>query len=434
MKKEEANYGPIPSEEFVRISNSLERHHAVFYKLWNLGAPYYTDITETAFVAFDKLGDCVQFGVNKKFWDYLTDYEKEFVVCHECMHVILSHGRRINFDATGIANIAGDIVINHLLVKRFGFDRSKIRDVDKYCWIDTVFKDKKVLNTVKPDESLEYYYNLIKNEMESKGGKNSGSSGDTPSTVDDHGKMMPGEDSDQINKKLSDGLSDEEKNSIKDMIEKHFEQDNKSVCGRGTEAGNTWIFVNVGEVKKKRKWETVIQKWANRFLFVADKEIEQWARTNRRMTFMNSEFFLPSEMEVEAFDEEKKKIPVWFFQDTSGSCSHLAKRFFTAAKTLPTDRFDIRMFCFDTRVHETSLESGKLYGFGGTSFTCIEEYIQQEILKNKCEYPLAVFVITDGYGDNVYPKYPKNWYWFLSTSSRSCIPKECNIFQLSNFE
>jgi len=50
------------------------------------------------------------------------------------------------------------------------------------------------------------------------------------------------------------------------------------------------------------------------------------------------------------------------------------------------------------------------------------------------KYPKAVFVITDGYGDQINPKKPKNWYWFLSNDYRRCIPDTCNVFNLSEFE
>lgn len=146
---------------------------------------------------------------------------------------------------------------------------------------------------------------------------------------------------------------------------------------------------------------------------------------------MQSDLLLPSEMELLDDNADKRRIEVWFFQDTSGSCAGLKDRFFNAARSLPTDRFDIRMFCFDEEVFETTLESGKLYGFRGTTFTCIEEYILKH---TNLKYPDAVFVITDGAGNVVQPKKPENWYWFLSADYTKCIPKESHIYDLSNFE
>ncbi len=150
---------------------------------------------------------------------------------------------------------------------------------------------------------------------------------------------------------------------------------------------------------------------------------------------MKNNFFLPTEMEYEGY--EKDRIEVLFFQDTSGSCAHLAKRFFQAAASLPKERFDVRLCCFDTKVYETSLETRQLYGFGGTSFSVLEYWIQNAIASKKLKgYPKAIFVITDGYGDMVYPQAgkEKNWHWFLSNHYTRCIPAACNIYMLKDFE
>jgi hypothetical protein len=197
--------------------------------------------------------------------------------------------------------------------------------------------------------------------------------------------------------------------------------------------GEEFIF----DVKKKKKWETVIKKWVNTVLKQNDKDHEQWARVNRRFVGIASSMsnmFLPSEMEIEEMEEEKKKIKVVFFQDTSGSCSHLAERFFKAAKSLDPKKFDVELYCFDTRCYKTSLESGRLYGFGGTSFSILEQEVVELCKGDMSKYPKAVFVITDGYGDPVHPRKPKNWYWFLSCDYRHCIPDTCNVFKLSEFE
>ena len=115
------------------------------------------------------------------------------------------------------------------------------------------------------------------------------------------------------------------------------------------------------------------------------------------MSLLPRKMFLPSEMEIDERDFEKTQIDVWFFLDTSGSCWNLKDRFFTAAASLPPERFNIRLFCFDTVVKETTLESKKVYGGGGTCFKILEEEIQKEI-RQGAEYPTGVFVITDGYG------------------------------------
>ena len=123
--------------------------------------------------------------------------------------------------------------------------------------------------------------------------------------------------------------------------------------------------------------------------------------------------------------------------DTSGSCADLAPRFWRAANSLPKEKFNVHYYCFDTQVYklkDSDINAGKLYGFGGTCFIAIENFIQKSIKKEGKKYPAAVFVLTDGYGTNVKPQDAKKWYWFLSEDNKSCIPKESHTFSLKDFE
>lgn len=314
-------------------------------------------------------------------------------------------------------------------------DRSIIDSKNEYCWIDTVFKDNP---DILENKSSEYYYNRITKDVLEKIDKDGGS----PSTVDEHGEFSKNEaeNMEDVLKELDERLGDEEREFLEEIIEKNESLDDK-VGNRGgsggktagSSPGNIFKRANTSKVKPKRKWESVIKRWANQFMVERDKDELQWARTNRRMHLISPDLFLPSEMEVEEIETEKRKIEVWFFQDTSGSCSGYHQRFFDAAKSLPEDMFDVKMHCFDTRVYETSLDTGDLYGFDGTTFRCIEDYIQKHIKKG--EYPKAVFVVTDGYGDTVLPQVPENWYWFITPGgSTSYVHKKSRSFDLNQYE
>lgn len=455
----------ISREEWFAISASLEEHHAVFYKVWQMGKPHFTDEIDTAAVQFDETGDFVWFHFNPKFWASLDHYNKLFVICHEALHVILNHGIRISDVGRlnrGACNAALDVVVNHSLLRNFGFERDRIINQEKLCWVDTIFKGRKPLPP--DDEMYEFYYSLFEKVygmgMPGDGdgdGEGDNSMGSMPGgIVDDHSMMGSGKDgkSDDWGKvidKLQEGLSDEEKDSLKKMVQKHFQKPDKNSKNQpaGTGTGGQWVFANVAKIKKKKKWETVIKKWSAKYLKESDKEIEQWARLNRRMAMLPRDMFLPSDMEIEEEADEKTRIDVWFFLDTSGSCWGLKDRFFAAAMSLPTERFNIRLFCFDTTVEETTLESKKIYGGGGTSFSILEQAIQKELkegggikttkdgkqVQKIRKYPEAVFVITDGYGDRIAPEKPDKWYWFITSGgSRSYIHKDCNFFNLDDFE
>jgi predicted metal-dependent peptidase len=423
------------NEEYFEISRELEQHHAVFYTMWELGEPVFTSTIDTAGVAFDREGDVLSFQFNPEFWKSRSAYERAFIVSHECLHVILNHGYRVSdTEYFELANRALDVVVNHTLTNRFGFDRTKITGADKFCWVDTVFPGK----DLPDDESFEFYMReLIKEEEEQEGGSSKASG---PSTVDDHSLFgSSAEELEDVCRELNNHLSDEEKAGLEATIDKHFQdpvQHDEEVTSHkpGTTTGGVWTFAKVDKVKKKKKWETVIKQWSSKYIKPNFKDVEQWARTNRRFTFLNEELMLPTEMEIEEDEVEEGKIEVWFFQDTSGSCAHFKDRFFKAALSLPEDRFEVRMHCFDTEVFLTSLESRRLYGFGGTSFSILEDYVQREMRKTGTKYPEAVFVITDGWGDRIRPAQPEKWYWFLSTECDACIPDACHIFKLSDFE
>lgn len=420
-------------EEFLDLSRSLEEHHSIFYKFWKLGNPEWTKRVPTAAVAFDKIGDCVQFMLNKDFWEQRTFQQKKFIIAHECMHVIFYHGVRstlIARDEKDIANRAMDIVVNHTLVDSFGFDRELIDPNNEYVWLDNTFPGQ----NVPGGKSFEYYFDLLrKKKKDNPDDKNKPEKGNPG---DGQGELVDSHDFlDSFNDKAFEDMLGKELNkfdvpaALEDMVQREISDIQNEIKQAGLTPGKSFVLAKSKKVIKQ-KWETVIKHWAQKFSF--QKEEEQWLRKSRRMYGMDTAgMFVPSEQEVE--EEEKSRICVWFFQDTSGSCQHLANRFFNAAESLDPKRFDVKMFCFDTKVYETTLQSKKLYGFGGTSFTCIDNYIKSEVAKGK-KYPRAVFVITDGYGDNVKPEMPDRWNWFLSENYRSCIPKECKIYDLKDFE
>ena len=429
------------NEEYLKLLQKLDGKHAVFYQMWLSGKPRFTDQINTAAVSFNEEGQQIDFMINPDFWETQTETQKLFVLCHECLHVILEHGSRlfnrnnneINFD---IANKAADIAINHLIVTRLGFTRSEIDPNNVYCWNDTVFPT----DSVPPDDkSAEWYYKALSKIPPPK--NNSGGNNSNVKTVDDHSMMGfsvgEGHAMQEVLKGIAESLTPEEKNLIYDMVKGQEPPNESSVGGMsaGTSAGSIWLSADTKPVKKKKKWETVIKRWAMRYLRAVDKQETQWARLNRRFVMLPDDMFIPTDMEIEDVEKKEDRIRVWFFQDTSGSCYGYHQRFFNAAKSLPEEKFDIRLFCFDTMVYETSLSSGRLYGFGGTCFHILESFIQQTMRTENTEYPKAVFVITDGFGTRVLPQKPENWYWFLTPgNSKYCIPDASHTFNLSDYE
>ena len=408
----------VPYEEYREILNSLANHHAVFYQFWRLVKPKYTqDEIDTACVVFNREADCVDFLINKSFWQSLSENNRKFVICHECMHVINSHGKRMGKFKNNIdqANCAMDIVVNESLVKYFGFSRKEFDSDSKYIWLDKVFPNNK---SVLKDNSFEYYFNLMLKENDfSSNGK----------LINDH-KNLKNISSD-FAQEIIDQLSDEDTETLSNIAERSELNSKNADAGKGSNG----LIKNLQNKSphRKSKWETIIKKFVKKFSKDEADEYH-WLFKDKRMRNLSKSLFLPSEIEYEFKKSSKEKIQTWFFMDTSGSCEHLAQRFFDAASSINPDKFDVEYYCFDTSVFNVNLKDKKLQGFGGTSFRAISDFIYKK--KNQTPY---VWVLTDGMGD--YPNIPEKerskWSWFLTEDSNNrYIPKNCKIYDLKNFE
>lgn len=392
----------IWNDEYVELMHRLETVYSAFRYITDYGTPNFTYDIPTAAIGFDSIGKAFILMINPELWINSTIEQKAFIIAHEAKHVFFNHGIRSIDLNSKCANIAQDIVINESLAKYF-FNKCEIDPNNEYCWYDTV------LNNIKheKDREFEYYYQLLLQNQDK-----------LDFISDEH--LLGNHDS----------LPKIDINSPE--IQQFFNENNITAEDlqelAGSMPGNKPIIVNTPIVKKKKKWESVIKKWIKSKISKFETINYHWAGTDRRFATLKNELQLPSTCSKEKLNKEKMNL--YFFLDTSGSCVHLANRFFKAAKSIPEDRFNIKVFCFDTSVYETSLKTGKLYGFGGTYFHILEKYVLQ------CEkYPDAVFVITDGGGSKIVPKYPKRWYWFLSKSNNSsCIHTDCNIYNLKDYE
>lgn len=435
--------------EKVEFSKSLAEHYTVFEKFWDVGEVLWDDSLKipTAAIRFDaKAGNAIQFHINEKWWRTLTDVQQRWVICHEMLHVIFYHGYRMVEVPRYLhryLNIALDIVVNETLVRSYGFKYSDVDDMLSHmptlnpetgveetppsCFVHTVFKHMDPLPPKNRDYA--YYMNLLLQNTKQYGGE---------SSMDDHDMLESFLDDDGSGNgwesELGRALNKAEKNELKKITKEQLNDMARESYSKmaGKEPGNFEYTVQGTRAWSKKPWESVIKVW--KMKAKGDGEDLQWRKKDRRYTTIQREgLYLPSDDEDSMKTE--KRIEVWVFQDTSGSCAGFVDRFFAAAESLNAcPQFDVRLFCFDTRVYETDFISKKLYGFGGTTFSCIEQDIQARITKEGIKYPDAVFIITDGYGDRVNPERPDNWHVFLSTGDRSCFPDKVRSFNLSEFE
>lgn len=413
-------------EDRLDIAKKLQHHHYFFRSFWDIGNPIVGKHNglSTAAITFDSSGDAINLIIDEDFWNNLDEHTKLFVICHEMSHIILNHGYRFieyfNTPDFCTMNTAADVVINEMLCKSFGFFRNKLLEQlnTRGCWMDTVFKDD---YSVLSNESTEYYFNYLK--------KNARCDIDNLFRIDEH-KILSDADAQGIIDVLhKNGVFQNIDPSLIKKMPKDSDSFVRSASGEGA-----WQDVHTKKTVKK-KWETIIKKWESFQIKETIESNERWDRVNPRYSQIISDgIHLPTNHNVLDDYRIKDKIDVFFFLDTSGSCIGLKDRFFTAANSLNPKRFNIRLFCFDTKVVEINIKDNKVYGGGGTSFSIIENKIQSIMQKENKSYPTAVWIITDGYGSAVSPQKPENWNWFLTSKYVNYIPTASKVYKLSDFE
>jgi predicted SprT family Zn-dependent metalloprotease len=131
----------------------------IFGLMWKRGKLEFSDEYEVAAVEIIRGRFKIVF--NPEYWKRITNRNREFIICHEYLHVILGHWLNAADESTDAEwnAIAQDIQVNEMLTRRFGFCRSNVRGWRDQPWIDVVFKDKASL--VKVDGDSDYYYGLI---------------------------------------------------------------------------------------------------------------------------------------------------------------------------------------------------------------------------------------------------------------------------------
>lgn len=483
---------PLSNEEYRAICRNFESHHPLFYVMWEIGRPVFNPNCKTARVIFDRKGNFLKFEFNPLFWASMTPYERSFVIAHEANHVLSNHGARgaMHHDRDR-SNIAADILVNHGLINDYGFIRSEISFADKLCWLDTVYGDK-MAKKVGNERSFEWHYmalgSLSKNtplkvsplQGGSQGSGQGGTQGQpqpgegepqpgeadpeqgegqpqkgqglgdgiTPqiSTVDDHEQSddLNPDDLNEVFKQIAEkskNLSEEERNQIADAIESMVKSNQKEGDGSGEGDQELEVGKGAGDIirqirhpyKPKPKFESIIKKWTR--LAKKERLKDQFVDRARRYATLPDDLMLPTQKEVRNYG--KHKIKVWLFLDTSGSCAGYSERFFRSVQGLDRDRFDIRLFCFDTKVYEVDLSSdtAKLRGYGGTNFGIIENEIQLIMRREGLKYPEAVFLLTDGAGTKVNPERPERWQWLMvDHSTQRYVPSKSKVHKLKDFE
>jgi hypothetical protein len=418
----------LSQDEKLAIATSLEGYHKIFNVFFELADIVFTDVP-TACVTFPRSGK-PEMQLGKKFWESLNEHEKLFVICHECLHVMLDHGVRNGMNVKGatheLVNIAQDITINEMIVDLFDFDRNDLRDWKKYCWIDTCFK---IPSLVARNETFLYYLEKLIQDPP----KDKASGG--PGTLDEHGDPKEETEENKDNRAdVAETLADElDVDELEKIIKALPEWIDLGSGAASASAASIYEKVITKKVKKlKVKFSHLIRKLKKTSMRMVEKDVETFTHRDRRFNSVmkNCEVALPGKNAVERPVADRLLTAV--FMDVSGSCMSYFDVFKDVFLAFDEERmvFDTLLYFFDLKVRPVKVGDAIAVG-GGTSFKIIERECL-ELERTRGRYPDCVIIITDGDGDSVSPKAPTKWVWLLTPgATRKYIPPRSKPFLIS---
>jgi len=390
-------------EETLAIGVHLENYHRCFFVFFEMARITFDETILTAAVFFS-VDHQPQIKINEAFWNTLNTDEQVFIICHECLHVILDHSRRSGKTVPGatrdLVNIAQDITINEMIVDRFNFDRTNLRNWQNYCWIDTCFKDP--LTILRNETFIYYLEKLIDNSNMNDFSRSQ------VQLVDDHSQH--------------DSIVENHKASSQRVIEELIETMEPAILEkilRSTPPGSTRNAIELSIYEKikpvKIKFKRIIKELKRTRTKYHSTTVESFAHEGRRFTEMIAgcqSLVLPGT--TEQLRPKRARLQTAVFMDVSGSCIKHVNVFMNVAKAfeLQKEFFDTWLYTFDTEVKRV-FPKDRILGGGGTSFSIIEtECLNIQSVTKR--YPDCVIVITDGAGTTVNPAVPKNWVWLLT--------------------
>lgn len=405
----------VPNEELAKIGGTLEDFHKVFYTFWQMSCVMFVDDMPTAAVQFIRDAPPALL-LNEKFWNSLSFRTKQFVIVHECLHVILDHFKRnakgIKGATPRLVNVAQDICINEMAVAIFGFDRNA--DIDnwqRFCWIDTCFDEpSKVLR----NQSFLYYLHLLIAEA----GPSGESKSDGLHTVDEHGEsdgdgtMEETEERERFGSVLAQDMNP---GDLADALNAGGVNDELGVAG--TAAGKFGTILAKAKAVPKVNFKSIIEGLKKTRMKKSETAKNSFRTESRRFSTVATSangIVLPGTQ-----IKKKPKIDKLFvavFMDVSGSCMSQITKFHSIISAFRDEQeiFDCEFYLFDTKVQNITDPKTPVSLGGGTAFHIIEQELQTNFKVKYNVYPDAVVIISDGDGNKVVPQHPRRWIWLLT--------------------
>jgi len=316
---------------------------------------------------------------NPNFIKNMKENELAFVVLHEAMHKMYRHFHvwRKLFDEDGaLANSACDYVIN-----------LQLRDLDPYEQHIAMPRDKdgKIMGLIDDrfaGLNAKQVFDILKQESSGKsGGGGQPQDEEQGSGFDDHDWESAGDLPEETKRELEREIDQAIRQGIIN------EQKIKGSAGGG-------LARELGELlKPKIDWREQLREYMQSICM--GKDVSSWRRINRR--FVSGGVYMPSLIS----ERVHHIVPAI---DTSGSIGGreldtFLSEFASICEQVKPEMVDL--LYWDGRVagHETYheddvdsiVQSTKPKGGGGTSPSCITEYLKEKKLEPEC-----VVVLTDG--------------------------------------
>ena len=323
----------------------------------------------------------------REFVKSLKDNELNFVVLHEAGHKMYRHlttWRRLYEEDAKLANAACDYVLNIMLKD---MDPSE-RTISMPRYPKGHKKAGEIMGLI--DErfrgmSAKQVYDILKQEQEGDGGQGGGDG--------DGG---------------GDGFDEHQWGSAKDMTEqekKELARDIDQAVRQGVMAQNKIAGKSAGGMDRslqdllepKVDWREVLREFVK--ATCRAKDASSWRRVNRR--FLSTGIYMPS-----LIGEKVGHLVVGV--DTSGSVGQEELSDFLSevkgiAEEVNPEKVDLIYWDHSVAAHEeydegsvaNIVSSTKPRGGGGTSPSCVSEYLDKQKIEPEC-----TIILTDGYVGN----------------------------------
>lgn len=360
----------------------------------------------------------------RKFVAMLKETELNFVVLHENLHKAYRHlttWRKLHDENHRLANAACDYVIN---LKLKDLDPSE-RIIAMPRWVDGMLKGKPMglIDEKYRGLNAKQVFDLLKDEQKGKGGGEGEGEGDGSGEGSDGTGTSQGQGQ-------GEGFDDHDWDGAKEMTEeekKVLEREIDQAIRQGVMAHQKIAGTGGGDLDRdlldllepKVDWREMLRDFVK--ATCSAKDTSSWRRVNRRFLSMGT--YMPS-----LIGEKVGHLVIAV--DTSGSVGQEElSGFLTEVRGIAEEvkPSQVDLIYWDSRVaaHEEYTESDvsniinstKPRGGGGTSPSCVSEYLKEKRIEPEC-----IIVLTDGYVGN---DWGRDWtapvLWAILGGDKDCV-------------